>query len=175
MWRALILWSCLCGASAYAAPEWRLGAGFEIKAQREINPDYTELRFVGQIFSQMQFSKWGAHLEASRQSESSKSGSLSIKTESLNFGAWARYRFGEESIWRPYLASGLGAYFDNVTSKFLTAEDERSGIRYYWGLGGGISAVFWQHVLVEAEGRMLLLRDSKDPMFGGLMRVGYAF
>jgi hypothetical protein len=168
---ALIIFS----PAVFAGPQWGLGLGFELRAQREVNPDFAETKGVPQFFAQMQFVNWGAQVEAALEKQSSGSGGLNISSRSANFGGWGRYVFLEQKRWRPFATAGLGCYFDRVKSKFGTAENESSGTRPYVGTGGGVTAVLWRHLLLEAEGRLSLVRERKEPTVSTLLRLGFSF
>jgi hypothetical protein len=176
MFRALVLIAVMIFAStAVAGPQIGLGFGFELRAQREVNPDFTETKGVPQFFAQMQFINWGGQVEAAVEKQTSGSGGLMISSQSFNFSGWGRYVFLEEKRWRPFASAGLGCYFDQVKSKFGAAENESSGIRPYVGTGGGVTGVVWRHLLLEAEGRISLVRERKEPMVSALLRVGFSF
>ena len=176
MFRSSVLVALLMFApAALAGPQWGLGLGFELRAQREVNPDFAEAKGMPQLFAQMQFVNWGAQVEAAVEERSSASGGLNITSRSMNFSAWGRYVFLEQKIWRPFAAAGLGCYFDQVKSQLGAAANESSGTRPYFGAGGGLRAVMWRHLLLEAEGRLSLVRERKEPMVSALLRVGFSF
>lgn len=166
----VFLFSC---SLAHARPDWAAGTGIEARMQREVNPDYAETRVLPQLFVQMRFVNWGAHLEAGTEKSSSESGALRIDSRSHNAGIWGRYSFLEQKRWRPFLGLGTGCYFDSVKSEFGAATNESTGIRPYLGTSGGISAVFWNHMLIEAELRGNLVRERKEPLFAALLRIGF--
>jgi hypothetical protein len=151
---------------------WSLGTGFEARLQREVNPDYTEAAMLGELFVQMNRGHWGGQLEISQEERNTSSGALHIDTVTTNAGGWGRYTILLERPWHPYFTGGVGSYFDNVKSSYGSSSIEKNGRRLYWGLGVGISRTFWEHLLVEAEGRGALVEDRKDPVFSGLIRVG---
>lgn len=153
---------------------WSAGTGLETRFQKEVNPDYSDVQILGQLFGQLNLGRWLAHAELGHEERDTSTGLLAIETRSLNIGAWGRYQFQTEQ-WRPFVGTGLGAYFDTVKTTFGASEDERSGNRPYWGLGGGISAVFWNSLLLEAEGRGTLIRDRREPTFAALFRVGFYY
>lgn len=159
-------------AQAPAVWTWSLGTGLEARVQRQVNPDYSEFATLGQLFVQMQRGNWGAQLEVSQEEHNTSSGGFHIDTTSTNAGAWGRYTILPERAWHPFFAGGLGSYFDKVTSSYGSSSVEKNGRRAYWGLGVGIARTFWQHLLLEAEGRGTMVEDRKDPMFSGLIRVG---
>lgn len=165
----------LFAPTVFAGPQWGLGLGFELRAQREVNPDFAETKGVPQFFAQMQFVNWGAQVEAATEKQSTNSGGLTITSQSTNFSGWGRYVFLEQKHWRPFAIAGLGCYFDRVKSRFGTAVNESSGTRPYFGTGGGVTAVVWRHLLLEAEGRLSLVRERKEPMISALVRVGFSF
>lgn len=175
MFRTLVLLALTAHASpSLAAPSWTVGTGLETRFQKEVNPDYAEMKAIGQLFAQANFGVWAGHAELGHEVQESNSGALSITSKSLNFGLWGRYQFLTDQ-YRPFVSTGLGSYFDTVTTRFGASEDERTGTRPYWGLGGGISAVFWEHLLVEVEGRGALIRDRKEPTLAALFRAGFYY
>ena len=176
MFRHLISLSLLIsGAAGAERPAFVVGAGLEMRMQRELNPDFVEGKSLGQIFAQARFETWAFHTELGQEKRESSSGGLKITAKSTNAGVWGRYHFVNPYHWKPFASAGLGAYFDNVISEFAGASDERGGIRPYFGLGGGISAVFLDYLFVEAEGRAALVRDRKEPTLSGIVRVGVHF
>ncbi len=158
-----------------AEPQFGGGLGYEVRIQREVNPDFAETKSVPQLFAQMLFTHWGAHVEAGTETQSSNSGGLSVDARSVNVGAWGRYKFLEEKRWRPFASAGVGSYFDRVTSQFGTASNVSRGKRPYVGFGGGISAVFWERMLFETELRGSLVRERKEPTLSALLRIGFLF
>lgn len=169
---ALLMFAC---AQVSARPTFGGGLGFELRIQREVNPDYAEAKGTPQLFAQMSFVNWGAHLESSLEKQSTSSGGLSVSSRSYNLGAWARYKFLAEKRWRPFASAGLGSFFDKVTSDFGAASNDSSGTRPYAGLGGGLAVVFWNHLVLESEARVTMVRERKEPMFSALLRVGFLF
>lgn len=162
-------------AAAFARPQFGGGLGFETRMQREVNPEYAEAKSHPHLFAQMLFVNWGAHLEISNETQSSSSGVLVVNSRSLNTGVWGRYKFLEEKRWRPFASAGVGMFFDRVKSEFATAVNESRGNRPYLGAGGGVSAIFWEHLLLEAEARITGVRERKEPMVSALLRVGFLF
>ena len=159
-------------SQTFARPLWSIGTSMEARAQREVNPDFYEASAVGQLFAQASFGKWAGLLEVGQESRDSSTGGMSIDSDTVMAGAWARYSLAPERKWRPIAGLGLGAYFDKVTSTYGSSSVERSGQRMFGGAGVGLSRVLWKHMLVEAEGRGSLIEDRKDPLFSVLLRVG---
>ena len=157
------------------APSISAGLGIEARMQREMNPDYVEGKTLGQVFAQVLWPKWGVHAEFGQEKRVSNSGAMTITSKSYNTGVWGRYTFRNDHLWQPFLGAGLGAYFDNVSSRFGGTVDERSGTRPYIGANVGVSAVFWKYLLVEAEGRASGVRDRKEPMLSALLRIGFYY
>lgn len=151
------------------------GAGLETRMQREVNPSYSEMKSLGQLFLQFDFGRWVLHSEVGEEEQDSQVGMLSVSSRTLNGGLWGRFQFRDEGLWIPYLGSGVGTYYDRVISEFGSARDERSGYRLYWGAGAGLSAVFAKLIFTEAELRGSLVRDRKDPLISAMLRVGVAF
>lgn len=177
MYRAIVF-TALIFAGAVAAgeqPQFGGGLGYEVRIQREVNPDFAETKSMPQAFAQMQFTHWGAHIEGAVENQTSTSGGLTISARSYNFGGWGRYKFLEQKMWRPFVAAGLGSYFDRVTSEFGNASNESKGKRPYVGLGGGMAVVFWEHLLLETEARVALVRERKEPTLSALLRIGFLF
>jgi hypothetical protein len=176
MFRSLIsIFLFLFSLSAFAErPRLAFGLGLEARLQQEVNPDYAEVKTLGQIFAQSHFEKWSLHYELAYEKRESNSGALMITSRSYNSGIWGRYRFVNERRWTPFVSSGVGAYFDKVTSRWGVA-DERKGIRPYWGLGGGVSAVYWEYLLLEVEARGMLVQERIGPLAAALLRIGVYF
>lgn len=165
----LIVFSML--STAAARPQWGLGLGYEGRLQKEVNPDYMEVKSVYHGFVQARFHPWIAHLDLGYESGKDSSGGLTIASRSYSPSLWGRYEF-LETRWRPFVGTGVGAYFDRVTSTLGSASDERNGRRLFWGLGGGLSATFWDHFLVETEARLAFIEDRRDPLLSLLLRLG---
>ena len=159
-------------SQTFARPLWSIGTSVEARAQREVNPDFYEATAVGQLFAQASIGKWAGLLEVGQDSRDSRTGGMSIDSDTTVVGGWGRYSFAPERKWRPIAGLGLGAYFDKVTSTFGSSSVERNGQRLFWGAGVGLSRILWKHMLVEAEGRGSLIEDRKDPLFSVLLRVG---
>jgi len=160
---------------AFAAPRWTAGLGFEARLQRQVNPDFVESKILPQIFARLSWTNWEAELEGAVESSTSASGALKINSHSQQVSGWARYAFLEQKRWRPFVDTGVGCYFDQVKSEFSGTSNEASGFRPFFGAGGGIFSVFWNHLLVEAEGRLTMVRERKEPLLAALVRIGYAF
>lgn len=154
---------------------WSAGLGVEGRLQKEVNPDFVEGRTVGMLFGQILFSRWGIHSELSVEDHTSNSGAMTIAAKTYSAGVWGRYIFINPFRWQPYVSLGLGANFDTITSRFGAVTDERSGRRYFAGTGFGISAIFWKHLLTEAEGKVVGVQDRKEPMISALFRIGFIY
>lgn len=148
------------------------GMGLETRVDREINPGFSEVRPVGQVFQQIHFHPWTLALEFGYQKKDSSAGALRIQAVTGLASAWGRYAFSDSETWAPFVGGGLGASFDRVTSSYGAASDRRRGIRYLGGVGGGITNVYWDYLMLEAEARVSLEEDRKDPMFALVVRAG---
>ncbi|MGE4133374.1 MAG: hypothetical protein AB7F86_17150 [Bdellovibrionales bacterium] len=168
---------CFVSVSAHASVNrWSLGHGFESRVQSGINSEQTENTNLPTFFGQYRREAWSVTLESGLQPERrTQSGGLSITSNTWSLGAWARYEFMQPLRHSPFLSLGYGRYFDNVQSKFGSAVDERSGQRYFYGLGGGMSHAFWNHFLVEAELRALVIQNQQDFALAGSLRAGFVF
>jgi|GEM_PF-4692806 len=162
-------------STVQAAPKWSGGLGYEARVQREVNPDFSETKGLPQVFAQMLFVNWIAHVEAGTEQDSSNSGALKITTRSHHFGVWGRYSFLQAKRWRPFASAGVGTFIDNVKSEFGDADNDSRGTRPFLGTGGGVTTVFWEHLLFEGEARATLVRERKEPMISALLRVGFLF
>jgi opacity protein-like surface antigen len=172
--RILILLALSFASTAFALTQkdFAMGVGMETRAQRDVNPDETAPKYAGVLYAKMRFKPWDALLETARDERDSSSGSLRIHSESTMLGAWGRYEIYPDEFWTPFASAGLGTYFDKVATSFQDSSFSKSGTRGFLGLGAGVSAVLWDHVLVEGEGRILSLEQSKDPVLTGMIRVG---
>lgn len=176
MYGRLIFLASLFSVNAFAeVPKISLGTGYEARMQREVNPDYVEMKSLGQLFGQVRFEKWALHLEIGDEERTTNYGAMKVYSRSINAGAWGRWLFQNERQWQPFVGGGAGAYFDRVTSRYGASVDDRDGLRPYMGVDTGISSVFWRHLLVEAEARISLVRDRKEPMLSALLRAGVYF
>ena len=158
-------------AHAVASPRWGLGLGMESRMQREVNPDYANMKNVPQLYVKADFLPWAVLGEFSQEERRSSSGSLEIKSQTRKLGVWGRYEFTGPR-WSPFLTTGVGEYFDRVETTFQSSHDSRSGMRGFWGLGAGVGVTYWERILVELEGRVNLIEQTKDPVFSALLRVG---
>lgn len=149
------------------------GSGIEGRVQQEVNSDITEAKALPHFFTQYRYDSFGLALEGGTQERSSRSGALRVKARTVNLGLWGRYEFLQPLHWSPFLAVGVGSYFDTITSRYESEMDERSGRRDFFGLGGGISTAFWDHMLMEAEMRAALIQDRKDIAYSGILRIGF--
>ncbi len=149
------------------------GTGIEGRVQQEVNPQITEAKALPHFFAQYRYDSFGLALEGNNQERSSSSGALKVKSRTINLGLWGRYEFLKPLRWSPFLALGVGSYFDTVTSRYADEMDERSGRRDFFGLGGGVSTALWDHLLLEAEMRAALIQDRKDIAYSGILRIGF--
>jgi len=156
-----------------SAAQWSLGAGSETRLQQEINSQAVESKSMPQFFIQYRLGPWGFGIELGREELDTASGGLSVSTKTWSSGFWARREFLQPLEFSPFVGAGAGLYFDEVTSRFGAAEDVRSGQRMFAGLGGGLSHALWEHLLVEAEARVLAIQDRKEVAFSGIIRIGY--
>ena len=166
----LLVAGAFSGSIAWAGPDYAFGLGMESRFQREVNPDYNDMKNMGELYGKNRFWPWSLVVEAGQEGRESSSGSLSVRAESTSLQLWSRYEFREH--WSPFLAVGLGDYFDRVETKFQGSTDVRNGTRNMIGFGAGMSTVFWRYLLVELEGRMALLQESRDPVYSVLLRIG---
>lgn len=178
--RALVIATLLFFSAAVFAEEsevsrlrWSVGTGVEARAQQEVNPEYYEVQTLPQLFAQFRLHPWTATVETGYEQRETNAGALLITSRSFNLGVWGRYEFREPLRWSPFLAGGVGAYFDTVGSQFATSHDERHGQRKYIGVGGGMAHAFWTHFLTEAEIRTALVEDRADVAWSFIVRVGY--
>lgn len=163
-------------ASAFARQEVAMGLAMESRVQREVNPDIGNLHSLGMVYAKWKFAQWSALFETGLEEHDSGTGSLNVKTETIGVGLWGRYDFyAPDRGWSPFAGVGVGSYFDRVNADFQDSHEERSGTRKFAGLGVGVDATFWQHFLVEGEGRMNFVELSKDPVFSAIFRVGAVF
>lgn len=167
----LILVLSLSSGSAFAA-RWSVGTALEARAQREINSDYTQLRNSGQLFAQARFLPWVAHVELGREDQRTRAGAVGVDSRSLSLAGWGRFEFENERRWKPFLGSGIGAYFDQVSTRFGAEKDIRQGRRLFAGIAVGLTAIYWENLLVELEGRTALVEDREEPNFSALVRLG---
>ena len=172
--RSLIFAILLVSSPAFALTQsdFAMGVGLESRMQRDVNPDYSNPRSSGNLYAKLRMRPWDLLIETARDEQSTGSGSLRIRNESTLLAAWARYEFEKNESWTPYVSLGAGNYFDKVSTTFQASHVESNGNRKFLGLSAGISAVFWDHFLVEGEARVLSLEQSKDPVLSGLIRVG---
>jgi opacity protein-like surface antigen len=172
--RILILFALCFASSAFALTQkdFAMGVGMETRAQRDVNPDETAPKYSGMLFAKLRFKPWDALLETARDERDSSSGSLRVHSESTLLSAWVRYEIRPEESWTPFATAGLGSYFDKVSTSFESSQASKSGMRSFVGLGAGVSATYWDHLVIEGEGRILSLEESKDPVLTGMIRVG---
>jgi len=174
MWRsvAILLLVCASQSWALAKPDYALGLALEAREQREVNPDTNGARGFGQLYGLVRMRPAAVEIETSQDSNETHSGSLSVKSLSTMVGAWGRYEYLHPADYTLFASLGLGAFFDRVDTQFQTSSDHHSGTRDFMGAGTGLSVVFWEHLQLEVEGRILSIQESKDPVLSGLVRVG---
>ena len=165
----------LVGGSIASAATWSMGGLMESRMQKEVNPDYAELKNTGGIFAKVGFWPMAVLLESAREERDSGSGGLKVSSESTSLGVWGRYEFRDPGTWSPFAGIGAGMHFDKVTTTFAGQRDVRSGQRNFMGVGGGITKSFWSHVLVELEARAVTVQQRNDPMLSALFRAGVQF
>jgi len=174
--RALIFLSLiLSGANCFAEAsklDMAMGFGMESRMQRDVNPEYNTQQNSGQLYAKLRFWPWALEIETGRSELDSGQGSLRIRSESTLLGLWGRYEFKDPGTFAPFASLGVGSYFDVVDTTFESSHDRRTGLRKFMGAGGGVSTVFWTHLQVELEGRVMTLEETKDPIFSGLIRIG---
>lgn len=172
--RILILALIAFSSSAFALTQkdFAMGLGMETRASRDVNPDYVSPQYMGVLYAKLRLKPFAAMLETSRSERDSGSGSLRVHSESTMLAAWGRYEIFPEQRWIPFATLGLGTYFDNVTTHFQDSRSSNNGRRDFVGVGAGASTVFWEHFLVEAEGRVLSIEQARDPVLTGIVRVG---
>jgi hypothetical protein len=163
----------ICGFQAAAEATLALGVGLESRVQPDVNPDFTTLQNSPQIYYEILFTNWGLEFDFEQQSRTSNVGDLSVDSHSTELGAWGRYMFRPPTTWSPYVALGLGGEFDRVNTRFGTSVDNRSGQEGMLGLAAGMSKSFWKVLLVEAEVRMESLQNYQQPLFAGILRLGF--
>lgn len=150
-----------------------MGLGLFSRMDREVNPDFYELRHVPELYGKLRYARWGLILEVGHEEQESASGAMSITHESTMINTWGRYDLDQNASWAPFATAGVGLYMDQVTSSYGSASDERSGRRGLFGLGAGLAGIFLKRVEVELEGRLGFIQDRKDPQMAALFRVGY--
>jgi len=159
--------------AAFAQGRISAGTGIEGRVSEDVNPELREGKFLPQFFAQYRMKPYAVSIEGGTEERDTSSGAFKVESRSYNFGAWGRYEFLEPLRWSPFAGAGVGAYFDEVTSKFGDAVDERDGQRRFFGFNGGISHSLWNHLLLEAEMRAVLIQDRKDIAFSGLLKIGF--
>jgi len=152
--------------------KWGLGLGYLARVNREVNPDYTEMKGFGQLYAQIRRKRWAMALEVDREERVSSSGALNIQTDSVGLGSWWRYHFRDPERWTLFVSGGAGVYLDEVTSTYLNAHDERTGRRFFTGLGGGLTRTLWNVLMIEGEGRVSVVQDRRDPVGSVIFRLG---
>lgn len=173
MRRFLILLGLVVSTAPAFAVTWGAGLAMENRIQREVNPDYADMKSFGQLYAEVRFWPWALLIEGGSEAANSDSGTLHIQSATYSLGLWGRYEFYAPSRWSPFLSAGLGSYFDSVKTTFAGDIDNRTGTRGYFGLGAGIRKVLWSHLSLEAELRGQFVEDRKDPYASGLLRLGW--
>ena len=169
---ALLLFSASLQAYALTQKDFSMVVAMETRANREVNPDYVNPKYSGMLFAKLRLRPWNILLEMSRSERDSRSGALHVNSESTRLAAWSRYEFLPDSSWTPFAAAGGGFYSDRVSTSFGQTTVNSSGKRGMLGLGAGISAVFWNHLTLEAEGRLESVEYARDPVLAGIVRLG---
>jgi hypothetical protein len=170
--RWTLIFLLLSSMPVMAAQDFALGMAMESRAQREVNPDFTDMRNSPQLYLKYRvLPAWFALGEISSESRDSSSGSLHVEAHSLKTGLWGRYEF-TTLRWTPFLAVGFGEYFDRVSTRFQSSQDTRSGTRGYMGTGVGVGKTYWDILLLEAEGRVTFEEQTKDPVLTAILRLG---
>jgi hypothetical protein len=175
MWRALVVSVVVLSASsswALARPDYALGLGFEARQQRDVNPDSNGARGLGQLYGMLRLKPWAIEVETSHDTDQTHSGSLNVKSQSTLVGAWGRFEYLHPADYTLFAALGYGMFFDQVDTQFQTSSDHHTGTRDFMGAGTGLSTLFWEHLQLEVEGRILNIQETKDPVFSALVRVG---
>lgn len=152
-----------------------LGAGLESHLDHEVNPDYFQLQNMGHYYGIAGRGIYSVVFEFNRERQRSQSGAMEISTTTTSLSLLGRMELGENGAWKTFASAGVGERTDRVTSVFGASVDKRDGVRKYFGLGWGISGLFWEHVQVEAEGRAIFVQDRKDPQLIALLKVGVQF
>lgn len=172
----LALMLLLMAPNLWAAPTvWSTGLGMESRMQREVNPDYVDMRNSGTLYAKARFWPMAALLEAAREDRDSHSGDLRIKASSMMLGVWGRYEFRDPDKWSPFAGLGAGQYFDQVQTSFGEQVDTRKARRGFMGVGLGLTKTYWQHLLLELEARAAAIQRRDQIQFSGLFRVGFTF
>lgn len=161
------------GPFAFASGRISAGTGIEGRMREEVNPDSKEGQLLPHFFAQYRLFPFGLSIEGAMEEHDTHSGALKIESRSYQTGLWGRYEFAEPLHWSPFAGLGAGAFFDEVTSKYKSEVDQRSGRRGFFGLSGGISHSAWRHLLFEAEMRAIVVQDRKDVAYSGILRVGF--
>jgi hypothetical protein len=157
---------------ALTQKDFAMGLGMETRASRDVNPDYVTPQYMGMLYAKLRLKPFEALLETSRSERDSGSGSLRVHSESTLLAGWGRYEVFPEQEWIPFAALGFGTYFDTVTTRFQDSRSSNNGRRGFLGAGAGASKIFWQHFLVEVEGRVLSVEQARDPVLTGIVRLG---
>ncbi len=172
---ALLSWSAVAicqEEDATSRLHFAGGAGIELKAQQDVNPDSMTPRFLPQGFIQLKKRAFTLMTDLSHEQSRTSSGSLSITSQTWNLGFWGRYDLLQGQILSPFVSLGVGMLFDQVDTQFLGERDERSGRRRFFGGGLGLSKVLGEHFLIEGEYRAALTEDRKDISHLGIVRLG---
>ncbi len=165
----------LISAPAFAAPStYSMGLGMESRLVKEVNPDYTNAQFAGQLYGTVRFWPWDLSVEVTpEEKRSAASGSLSITSQTTTLSFWGRYEFlAADRRLMPFASLGLGMYFDRVTTKFNGESDTRGSRRGFAGVGLGLTATLWKRLQLEAEARGSSVEEREEMLFSLLLHAG---
>jgi hypothetical protein len=155
--------------------QWSAGMAVEGRVQKDVNPDYYDGRALGQLFARARLAPWSGLLELGEERRQTSSGNLSITTLTRHLGLWARGEPWMERGWSPYFGLGTGVFLDRVETSFVSDRSVDRGQRFFIGAAMGISRTVWKRCLLELEGRVQAIEQVQDPVFSGILRVGYIF
>lgn len=177
-WLVILLAPLTLTMSTHAATVGKLsvGLGYEAKVSSDVNPDYTEVNSMGEVFVNAAFRPWSVLLEVDRYQSVSSEGNYSVQTTSVTPMIWGRYEPWSRWVVSPFAGLGVGWNFQDIQSRFGTASDER------WADGGlqggvalGVMSEFWQHLKMEAEVRLVKEELTDRPTGALVFRSGYTF
>ena len=162
-------------APVFATPlQYSLGLGMESRLVKEVNPDYSNPQFAGQLYGKIRHWPWDLSVELTPQEKrNTASGNLSITSATTTLGFWGRYEFrAPDRRWATFGSLGMGMYFDRVTTEFNGASDARSSRRGFAGLGLGFGTTVWNRLQLEAEARGASVEEREEMLFSVLLRAG---
>lgn len=153
-----------------------VGLGYEAKVDRDINPDNSQVNSMGEFFATIGFRPWSILLEIDQYQTRSADGVYAIQATSYTPMTWGRFEPWSYLTVSPFAGLGLGWNFQDVSTSFGTAHDER------WADGGmvgglalGAKSDFWKHWRVEGEMRLLKEEFTEQPVASFVLRSGYTF